>query len=257
MTPAPVVRVEPEANGAFLHLILNTPKANLLDRAKIDALSAAIAEAARSPHVKALILSGEGPGFSYGASVEEHLPGQFESMIPAFDRLFLAILDSDLTCIAAVRGQCLGGGMELAAFCQRVIVAPDAKMGQPEIALGVIAPVASAMLAARVGQIRAEELLVTGRIIGADEALRIGLADEIADDPLAAARAWASESLLSKSASSLRLAVRAARAGFAARFRRDLEQIEALYLNDLMATHDAREGLAAFLEKRRPAWSDR
>ena len=178
-------------------------------------------------------------------------------MIPAFSRLFLAMLEGGVTCVAAVRGQCLGGGMELAGFCHRVVVSPDARMGQPEILLGVLAPVAAAILPARVGQAMAENLLLTGRIVTAEEALRIGLADEIAEDPSAAALAWLTAHLLPKSASSLRLALRAARSGYARRLRIDLLAIEHLYLGDLMQTSDAAEGLSAFMEKRPPVWRNR
>ncbi|HET6372313.1 MAG TPA: enoyl-CoA hydratase/isomerase family protein [Candidatus Polarisedimenticolia bacterium] len=257
MMAAPPVRVQIDEAGAFWSVVLDTPKANLLDLAKIFALTAIFEEAARAPRLKAIVISGEGPNFCYGASVEEHMPGSCESMIPAFGRLFDAILRSGVTCVAAVRGHCLGGGMELATVCQRVVASPDARMGQPEITLGVFAPLAAAILPERVGQVRSEELQVTGRIIGAAESLEIGLADEVAEDPVAAARAWVSAHLLPRSASSLRLAVRAARVGLAGRLRASLPPIERLYLDELMRTDDAVEGLRAFLQKRAPVWSDR
>jgi cyclohexa-1,5-dienecarbonyl-CoA hydratase len=158
--------------------------------------------------------------------------------------------------LAAVRGQCLGGALELASFCHRVFAAPDAKLGQPEIVLGVFAPVASVALPARVGQSHAEDLCLSGRSIGGEEALRIGLVDELADDPGDAALAYARAHLLPRSASSLRLAVRAVRQGFADRFRADLAEVERLYMNELMSTADAQEGLQSFVEKRKPEWRD-
>jgi cyclohexa-1,5-dienecarbonyl-CoA hydratase len=177
-------------------------------------------------------------------------------MIPGFHRLFDRMLDARIVTLAAVRGQCLGGGLELASFCHRVLAAPDAKLGQPEIVLGVFAPVASVFLAERLGRARAEDLCLTGRTVTAEEALRIGLVDEIADDPGAAALAWARRHLLPRSASSLRQAAWALRAGLAGRFRADLDRVEAQYLGELMATRDAQEGLVAFLEKRSPRWHD-
>jgi cyclohexa-1,5-dienecarbonyl-CoA hydratase len=127
-------------------------------------------------------------------------------------------------------------------------------MGQPEIALGVFAPVASVALADRIGRSRAEDLCLSGRSIGADEALRIGLVDLVTDDPSAAALAYAREHLAQHSASSLRLAQRALRGAYRERFRQELENVERLYIETLMATEDANEGLNAFIEKRAPSW---
>jgi len=250
------VRVESTDDGAIWRVRLATPKANILDMEKSERLGRIFERAREEAGLRAIVLEGEGPHFSFGASVEEHLPGRFEEMIPGFHRLFDRMLNASVVTLAAVRGQCLGGGLELVSFCNRVFAAPDAKLGQPEIVLGVFAPVASVMLAERVGRGAAEDLCLSGRSISAAEALRIGLVDAIADDPAEAALGYAREHLLPRSASSLRLAVRAVRAGFARRFREDLAEVERLYLDELMATKDAREGLQAFVEKRRPAWSD-
>jgi cyclohexa-1,5-dienecarbonyl-CoA hydratase len=248
------VRLEVLEGGALWALVLDTPKANLLDGAKLRALTAAFEGTARAPELRAILLEGAGAHFSFGASVEEHLPGRVEGMLATFRGLFRAMLDSGVPTLAAVRGQCLGGALELASFCTRVSVAPDARLGQPEIKLGVIAPVASVFLAERVGRARAEELCLTGRTLEAAEALRIGLADEVAEDPRGASLSWARAALLPLSAASLRSAQRALRAGLAERFERELARVERLYLDELMASADAREGLAAFLEKRQPRW---
>jgi cyclohexa-1,5-dienecarbonyl-CoA hydratase len=250
------VRLETLDDGALWHVFLATPKANILDMEKTELLGSIFDRAREERSLKAIVIDAEGPHFSFGASVEEHLPGKFESMIPGFHRLFDRMLESSVMTLAAVRGQCLGGALELVSFCHRVFASGGAKLGQPEIVLGVLAPVASVLLAERVGRGAAEDLCLSGRSIAAAEAARIGLVDEIADDPGEAALAYAREHLLPRSASSLRLAVRAARAGFAARFRRDLAEVERLYLEDLMSTADAKEGLRAFVEKRKPFWSD-
>ncbi len=250
------VRVEPLDDGAIWRVRLSTPKANLLDMEKIEAIGAILDGARADRRLKVLLFEGDGPHFSFGASVEEHLPGSFEAMIPRFDRLFERMLETSLPTLAAVRGLCLGGGLELASFCHRVFAAPNAKLGQPEIVLGVFAPVASVFLAERVGRSRAEDLCISGRTLNAEEALRIGLVDEIAEDPSGSALAYAREHLLPRSASSLRLAVRAVRSGMAERFRAELRRVERLYCEELMTTHDANEGLRAFIEKRAPAWSD-
>jgi len=138
-----------------------------------------------------------------------------------------------------------------------IFAAPDASLGQPEMMLGVFAPAASCLMPERMGQARAEDLLYSGRSVKGDEALATGLVDALADDPSAAALAWIETHLKPKSASSLRLAVRAARADFVRRTTARLDEVEALYLNELMATGDAVEGLNAFLEKRPAQWGNR
>ena len=120
----------------------------------------------------------------------------------------------------------------------------------------MLAPVASVFLPERVGRAAAEDLCLTGRSVGAEEARAMGLVDELADDPRERALAWAREHLLPLSAVSVRIALRAVRCGLGERFARELERVERLYLEDLMATHDAGEGLRSFLEKRKPAWRD-
>lgn len=257
MQAANGVRVESLENGAIWRALLNTPKANILDQAKIEALSALFERARRDPAVKAILVEGEGPHFSFGASVQEHLPDACAGMLTSFHGLFRTMLDASVVTLAAVRGQCLGGGLELAAFCNRVFATEQARLGQPEIALGVFAPVASFILRERMGRSGAEDLLLSGRTIGAPEALRLGLVDELHENPGEAALAYARDHLLPHSASSLRRAVRAARLGMAERFAGEITQLESMYLNDLMRTADANEGLSAFLDKRPPAWKNR
>jgi cyclohexa-1,5-dienecarbonyl-CoA hydratase len=248
------VRLESLENGAIWRATLATPKANILDMEKCEILSAIFSDAADEKGLKAVVIEGEGPHFSFGASVQEHLPDQIEAMLGGFHRLFYRMLDARVITLAAVRGQCLGGAMELAIFCHRLFATPDAWLGQPEIVLGVYAPVASVMLADRVGRSRAEDLLLSGRSVKASDGLSIGLVDELAEDPGAAALDYAREYLLPKSASSLRFAVQAARGGFDERVREELATVERLFLEELTRTADAQEGLGAFLEKREPKW---
>jgi cyclohexa-1,5-dienecarbonyl-CoA hydratase len=254
----PIVAVERLDGGAIWRVSFGGTKGNVLDAVLMDALAAVFDAAAAAPAVRAICLEGAGPHFSFGASVPEHLPDRVAEMLRRFDRLLRALLDCHVPVIAAVRGQCLGGGLELATLCHRVVAACDAKFGQPEIALGVFAPVASVVLTERIGRGHAEDLCLSGRTIGAGEAFRMGLVDQIADgDPTAAALAYARAHLLPRSASSLRLAVEAARAGLAARLAADLPSVERLYLDRLMQTGDAVEGLQAFLDKRPPDWRHR
>jgi cyclohexa-1,5-dienecarbonyl-CoA hydratase len=251
------VRLEALEDGAIWRVVLATPKANILDMEKCDILSEIFAEAGASSGVKAVIISADGPHFSFGASVQEHLPDQIEAMLHGFHQLFYSILEARVVTLAAVQGQCLGGAMELAIFCNRLFASPGAVLGQPEIILGVVAPVASVMLADRVGRSRAENLLLTGGSMSATEGLAIGLVDELAEDPGAAALEYAREHLLPKSASSLRFAVHSARVGFEDRVRSELAEVERLFLEEFIQTADAQEGLIAFLEKRQAVWKNR
>ena len=251
-----VLRVSEAAGGRVRRFVLAKPKGNVLDAELVAALDVAFSEAGRDRRVSTVILSGDGGHFSFGASVPEHLPGSVAGMLDRFHGLFRTMLESRLVCLAAVRGQCLGGGLELASFCQRVFAAPGAKLGQPEIVLGVFAPVASLWLADRVGRAVAEDLCLTGRVVEAPEALATGLVDEVHDDPEAAALAWAERHLARHSAASLRVAVAALRLDRVRAAAEALPRLERLYLDELMATHDAEEGLAAFLERRAPAWRD-
>jgi cyclohexa-1,5-dienecarbonyl-CoA hydratase len=257
----PPLTIGRERDGRLLRLRLARPKANIVDAAMIGALDAALAEAASDgggrPALRGVLLDHEGPNFSFGASVEEHLPASCAAMLKSLHGLVLRMVAFPLPILVAVRGQCLGGGLEVAAAGHLLFAAPDARLGQPEIALGVFAPAASCLLPERVGQAVADDLLLSGRSIDGREAQRIGLANAIADDPAAAALAYFDEHLAGRSASSLRLAVEASRHDFAERVRRKIARVEELYLARLMSTRDAKEGLAAFLEKRSPRWEDR
>ncbi len=254
------IRVEPILDGACWRIVLNRPKANILDSAMVEELIQILDRTDPDVHPEArglcaLVFEGEGKHFSFGASVEEHKPGDVEKMLPTFHQLFEKLLESRLVLIAAVRGQCLGGGLELAAFCHRVFVSPDAKMGQPEIQLGVIAPVASLVLPYRCGRAHAADLCLTGRIVDAEMALAMGLVDEISEDPGLAAIGFVEQRLCMHSASSLRHAVAALNLGFQESFHRNIGRAETLYLDELMATEDAVEGITSFLDKRKPQWS--
>jgi cyclohexa-1,5-dienecarbonyl-CoA hydratase len=246
-----------ERDGALLRLRLAKPKANLIDAAMIAALRAAFEAHRSNPGLLAALVDHEGAHFSFGASVEEHLPERCEQMLRQLHSLLHEMLEWPRPILIAVRGQCLGGGLEFAAAGSLIFAAPDAQLGQPEIKLGVFAPAASVLLPLRIGQSRAEDLLLSGRSITAMQAAVWGLVNEVADDPCAAALSYFETHLSGKSAASLALAVRAAREPFADLARARLDDVEALYLEKLMATRDANEGLIAFMQKRQPKWEHR
>lgn len=246
-----------EKDGCLLRLRLARPKANIVDAAMISAFRAALHEHLPNAHLRAVLLDAEGPHFSFGASVEEHLPESCAGMLQQLHALILQILECPVPFMVAVKGQCLGGGLEVAAAGHLIFAAHVTSLGQPEIKLAVFAPAASCLLPERIGQAHAEDLLFSGRSIGAEEAHRIGLVDVLAEDPEQAALAYFEEHFALRSASSLRFAVRAARTGVNERIRLKLAAVERLYLEDLMATHDAVEGLTAFIDKRPALWEDR
>ena len=255
MTENPPIRIHFAEEDGLLQLVLDRPKGNILDSDMVFALRTAITEHGARPEVRAVLFEGEGSHFSFGASVAEHLPDDVGPMLRGFHEFFRELLALEKPLLAAVRGQCLGGGLELAAFCQRVFATPDAVLGQPEIVLGVFAPVGSFVLPRRVGQAHADDLLLTGRSVEGRDALAMGLVDELADDPTAAAFAWVRTHLAAKSTAALGFAVRAARHEYRAAFARHIDELESLYLDDLMTTKDAVEGIQAFIDRRRPAWS--
>ena len=245
-----------ERDGALLRLTLNRPKANIVDAEMIAALDKAFADHQGLRDLKAVLVQAEGPHFSFGASVEEHLPDSCAAMLKSLHGLVVRMLEYPVPILVAVQGQCLGGGLEVAMAGHQLFATPDAGLGQPEMMLGVFAPAASVLMPDRVGQSRAEDLLYSGRPVSGTDALTMGLVDAVADDPSAAAMAWFYRHLIPKSASSLRLAVKAARAGYCARVIARLAEVEALYLNDLMSTRDAVEGLNAFIAKRPAKWEN-
>jgi cyclohexa-1,5-dienecarbonyl-CoA hydratase len=244
-------------DGALLRLRLNRPKANIVDAEMIAALDEAFAAHRDNRDIVAVLVEAEGPHFSFGASVEEHLPESCAGMLKSLHALVKTMLEFPVPVLVAVRGQCLGGGLEVAMAGHMIYAAPDANLGQPEMMLGVFAPAASCLLPGRVGQPMAEDLLYSGRSVSGEVAFQIGLVDALDADPAAAAIAYVEAHLKPKSASSLRMAVRAARAEYCRQMSARLDEVEALYLNDLMSTRDAVEGLQAFLAKRPAKWENR
>lgn len=256
MSGAPV-KTWLDRGGRLLRIALARPKANVLDAAMVAALDEALATHGANPEIGAILLGAEGPHFSFGASVEEHLPDACAAMLKGFHALINRIYASPTPVLVAIRGQCLGGGLELASAGHILFATHDAKLGQPEIQLGVFAPAASCLLPERIAQTHAEDLLISGRSITGSEAARIGLVTATAEDPDAAALAYFDQQLAPKSANSLRHAVRAARAGAVERVRTKLAAVERRYLDELMASNDAVEGLRAFIEKRPAKWENR
>jgi len=247
------IRLEFTHQERVARITLACPKANILDRAMIRELHEAVSQAASHP-LNAIVIAADGPHFSFGASVQEHLPELIADTLQALHSLLRRLHEAPSPVIAAVRGQCLGGGFELALACDLIVADKTAQFASPEIKLAVFAPAASALLPLRVGQAMAARLLLTGAAITAEEASGCGLVTRIAEDLDAEIERLLAADFLDRSPSSLHFACQAARLSLRHAFAEDLMQLERLYLSELMTTPDAEEGIRAFLEKRAPQW---
>ncbi len=250
------VRVLTRHGGAELRIVLDRPKGNVLTIALMSAVRTALAEMGSHAGVKLVSLEGAGDHFSYGASVEEHLPDQIGRALPELGALVRELLAVPAPTAAIVRGQCLGGGFELALACDFIFAADTARLGVPEVTLGVFPPVAAALLPVKVGVARATEAIVTGEPMDADRWRAAGLVTLVARaaELEAAVDRWFEATLAPKSAAALRHAALAARGPARAAADAPLAALERDYLERLMQTHDAVEGVRAFLEKRPPRW---
>ena len=246
-----------DRDGALLRLSLARPKANLIDAAMIGALDEALRAHRGNTGILAVLLDAEGPHFSFGASVEEHLAERCAQMLAGLHALILNMIEWPTPILVAVRGQCLGGGLEVAMAGSLIFAADEAKFGQPEIQLGVFAPAASCLLPERIGQAAAEDLLFSGRSIDATEAKELGLVTSVSADPAATALEYFDRHFARKSAAALACAVTAARGAYLVRMKQRIAEVEKLYLDRLMKTRDANEGLEAFIAKREPRWEHR
>lgn len=245
-----------EHDGRVARVALAAPKANIVDQAMMAALAAAFEDLRNRPDLKAMILTAEGPHFSFGVSVQEHLPEHVKTMLPQFSGLLGQMLEVPAVTLAAVRGQCLGGGFELALACDFIVAEEGAQFACPEIKLAVFPPAAAALLPARIGASRAAELVVTGAAWSVAQAAGAGLIVQTASPGQleATVETWIREHFLARSAAALRYGVRAARLLLRRALQEDLPQLERMYLNELMAESDPEEGLRAFMEKREPHW---
>ena len=250
------VRLESLCDGRVARVVLAAPKANVLDRAMVDDLDAVFEQLEGRRDLRAIVVASDGPHFSFGASVEEHLPAEIAGALARLGSLLRRIAAAPAPTIAAVRGQCLGGGLELVLGCDLVIAEETAQLGQPEIKLAVFPPVASALLPVRIGSAGAAALTLTGRSWSGTEALQRGLVTRTAPAGQldAALNTWLEEDFAPRSPAALRYAAIAIRGAVVHALNEHLPRLDRLYLDELMKEHDAVEGIEAFLEKREPVW---
>ena len=243
-------------NGAST-LTLRRAPLNVLDIAALGQLESALTELSRGESILLLILRAEGKMFSAGVDVADHTPDKVGEMIPLFDRACRLLANFPCPTLAVVHGHALGGGCELVLCCDLAVMTENAKIGQPEIQLAAFAPIAALRLPRMVGYRAAADMLLTGRTLTSDEALKIGLVNAVV--PADKLEQWVQEKtaqLTGLSRVALTMTKRALNLGFG-EWDASASELERLYLEELMKTADAQEGLAAFMEKRKPEWKHR
>ncbi len=239
----------------LVRITLSNPPLNIIDIAMMEELAQALAEIEAHPGISILVISGDGNTFSAGVDVAAHVPGKVESMLAKFHAVIRGLVSMKKITIASVHGRCLGGGAELAMVCDMAYTAESAQWGFPEIKLGCYPPVAATALAALIGQKRAADLILTGRTISGAQAADMGLANRaVPDGDLTVVVEESVQRLASLSSASLAITKKAIYAWDSMHFDKGLARAEKIYLEELMKTEDAQEGIAAFIEKRAPRW---
>ena len=236
-------------------IVLDQPPLNILSQQLLGDLRRDLALLEAEQTLRVLVVSAEGKHFSAGADVGEHMPPAFEQMIPEFVETVAALDSFPLPVVAAVHGRCLGGGFELAQAADMIVAGEGALFGQPEIMLGVLPPAACAVLPDICTPGRAAEIVFTGEALNAFDAHQAGIVLRVvSDDRLEAEVLDLANKIARHSAAALRVTKRALRAGYADRRAAAFAAVDKIYTGELMSTHDAVEGLQAFLDKRKPTW---
>ena len=251
--PAPGLAFSIE--GACARIRLDHPPLNVIDLALMAEMLEAFVEIEQRKDITTILFCGSPQSFSAGVDIAAHAPEKVKNMLHGFHGIIKGLATTRKLTIAAVRGRCLGGGAELAMMCDLVYTSQDSTWQFPEIKLGCYPPVACVALAAIVGQKRAAEMILTGRSFTGRQARSLGLANEALPDELVEAAAGEA---VKRAAGLSSVAIAMAKKAFytwdALRFNEGLDRAERIYLEELMQTEDAQEGIQAWLEKRSPAW---
>jgi cyclohexa-1,5-dienecarbonyl-CoA hydratase len=238
-------------------ITLNRPPLNVLNIAMMKEINSALESLQNDTSIKVLVITGNGKAFSGGVDVGDHIGDKVTVMIDVFHKMFRLLHALPQPTLAVLNGSALGGGCELAVFCDMVISAETAKIGQPEIKVGVFAPIASIVFPKLLSMNKALELQLTGDTIDAQEAVRIGLINQaVPADKLEEAANTMIQKLSSLSGTVLSYTKKSTYLGLESNFEEVLQKVEHVYLKELMKTKDAEEGLQAFLEKRTPVWKN-
>lgn len=248
-----------ENKNKVVRITLNVPPSNWLTIVMMREINEVLFEVKKDPSVQLLVFDHAGEkAFCDGVDVTDHTADKVNEMIEVFHRMFRLMAEMDVTTVAVVNGRSLGGGCELMSFCDIVIASERSRIGQPEIAVGVFPPVAAAWFPKIIGLKKTYELLLTGKVISAKEAEAIGLVNIVL--PVENFKEGVDKFLadfLNKSRPVAILTRRAIKAGLNVDFLEALKTSEMIYLHDLMATEDAKEGITAFMEKRKAVWKDK
>jgi len=249
--------IQTEVANGIGTLILNRPPLNVLNIEMMEEMNKAL-EAFGSEKIRLLVIKAAGKAFSAGVDVSEHMGGLADKMIEVFHGIFRAMDKLAVPSIALVNGAALGGGCELALYCDMVVASERSKFGQPEIQVGVFPPIAALVLPRIMGWKKAMEFILSGETIGAQAAYQMGLLNLVAPVDAFADEA---EKFINKFSNLSGIVMRLTRKAFFAGLDDDvekgLESIEKIYLRELMKTADAQEGLQSFLDKRKPEWKER
>lgn len=253
-----LIEVREKYDGAVTEITLASAPGNVLALAMMREIAAQMKIDEQNPHKKLIVFGAEGKHFSFGASVEEHTAERINEMLPYFHSFIGSIIKCPVPTLAKVSGLCLGGAFEFVLGCTFICADESARFGVPEIVLGVFPPPACVLLPARAGDAAAAQMILTGDQVEAAALHDCGLLTLLVEKGKldGAVDEFFTKRLQTKSASSLRLAHRAGRLFLAGTYDRHIGEIEAIYLDELVATADANEGIRAFLEKRPPQWKD-
>jgi len=243
--------------GGLGKITLNRPPVNILNIEMMNEINETLAGWIENRDLKVVLFNTEGKCFSAGVDVGEHMGDLAPKMIETFHGMFRLMDQLGAVTVASVYGSCLGGGCELAVFCDLVIADDTAKFGQPEIQVGVLPPIAAQIMPRIIGRKAAMDLILSGRIVSAQESMGMGLINKVvAKGDLSQETDEFIKPYLSLSAEVISITKKTIKAGLRDDFEPSLKVIEEIYLNELMKTTDAQEGLKAFLEKRTPEWKN-
>jgi cyclohexa-1,5-dienecarbonyl-CoA hydratase len=244
-------------DGGLGTITLRKPPVNVFNIEMMDEINDALRGWIQEKDLKVVLFNAEGKCFSAGVDVGEHMGDLAPKMIESFHGMFRLMDALGAVTVASVFGSCLGGGCELAIFCDLVIADDTAKFGQPEIQVGVLPPIAAQVMPRIIGRKATNDLILSGRIVSAQEALEMGLINKVvAKGDLSQETGSFIKPYLSLSAEVLRITKKTIKAGLRDELEPSLKAIEDIYLNELMKTADAQEGLQAFLDKRKPEWKN-
>ena len=251
-----LARLAVDLRSPLARIVLSNPPLNIIDIPTMNELAETLTEIEARSDISVLLLSGNGKNFSAGVDVAAHTSDKVDEMLVKFHAVVRALVATKKVTIAVVHGNCLGGGAELAMVCDIAYTSASANWGFPEIKLGCFPPVACTALAALVGQKHAAELILSGRTITGADAAQMGLASHaVPDDKMVGAVEGVVQELTRLSPATLAITKKAIYAWDSMHFDKGLGRAEKIYLEELMKTADAQEGVRAFMEKREPKWT--